>query len=84
VRTFAYPFGRFKHIEENGLRAVRAAKYDWAVTTIHGFNTPQTEPHLLHRILVGADQHWPVVAAKTCGIWEFFLRRAKHQEDLYG
>ena len=84
VRTFAYPYGRFKHIEENGLRAVQAAKYDWAVTTIHGCNTPQTEPHLLHRILVGADQHWLVVAVKTSGLWEFFFRRAAHQEEIYG
>lgn len=84
VRTFAYPYGRFKHIEEQGLRAVRAAKYDWAVTTIHGYNTPRTEPHLLHRILVGADQHWLVVAVKTSGLWEFFFRRAAYQEALYG
>lgn len=84
VRTFAYPYGRLKHIGEHGLASVRAARYDWAVTTIHGFNTPQTEPRLLHRILVGADQHWLVVAAKTSGVWEFFLRRAAQQEALYG
>lgn len=84
VRTFAYPYGRLKHIEENGLCAVRAAQYDWAVTTIPGYNTSQTEPHLLHRILVGDDQHWLVVAAKTSGLWEFFLRRASHQDALYG
>jgi peptidoglycan/xylan/chitin deacetylase (PgdA/CDA1 family) len=84
VRTFAYPYGRFKHIGENGLRAVRAAKYDWAVTTIHGFNSPQTEPHLLQRILVGADQHWLVIAAKASGVWEFFLRRSTRQDALYG
>src|SRR5450755_1252239 len=84
VRTFAYPYGRSKHIGENGRNAVRAAGYNWAVTTLHGFNTPQTEPHLLHRILVGADQHWLVVAAKTSGLWEFFLRRAARQEVRYG
>ncbi len=84
VRTFAYPYGRSKHIGENGRNGVRAASYDWAVTTIHGFNTPQTEPHFLHRILVGADQHWLVVAAKTSGVWEFFLRRAARQEVRYG
>ena len=72
VNTFAYPYGRLKHIGENGLRAVRAAEYDWAVTTMHGINSPRTEPHLLRRILVGADQHWLVVAAKTSGVWEFF------------
>jgi len=84
VRTFAYPYGRMKHIGDQGLSAVRAAGYEWAVTTIHGVNTPHTEPHLLHRILVGADQHWLVVAAKTSGVWEFFFRRAARQEVLYG
>ncbi len=84
VRTFAYPYGRSKHIGENGLHAVQAAKYDWAVTTIHGFNTPQTDPYLLHRILVGADQHWLVIAAKASGVWEFFLHRAKSQCVRYG
>jgi peptidoglycan/xylan/chitin deacetylase (PgdA/CDA1 family) len=84
VRTFAYPYGRMKHIGDQGLSAVRAADYEWAVTTIHGVNTPHTDPHLLHRILVGADQHWLVVAAKTSGVWEFFLRRAARQEVRYG
>ncbi len=84
VRTFAYPYGRSKHIGENGRNGVQAAGYDWAVTTIHGFNTLQTEPHLLHRILVDADQHWLAVAAKASGVWEFFLRRAARQEVIYG
>src|SRR5438445_9667392 len=33
VRTFAYPVGKHEHIGENGLSAVRAARYDWALTT---------------------------------------------------
>lgn len=70
VRTFAYPYGDFG---ERELQAVRAAKYAWAVTTIHGVNTPQTDPHLLYRIVVGEHQHWLVVAAKASGVWEFFL-----------
>ena len=84
VRTFAYPYGRLKHIGVQGLGAVRAADYEWAVTTIHGVNTPHTEPHLLRRILVGADQHWLVVAAKMSGVWEVFLRRDARQEVRYG
>ena len=74
VRTFAYPVGKREHIGENGLYAVQAAKYDWALTTIHGLNTPQTDPHLLHRIVVDVDQHWLMVAAKASGAWDFFLR----------
>lgn len=70
VRTFAYPYGEFG---VHGLRSVRATKYDWAVTTMHGFNTSQTDPHLLYRVVVGVHQHWLVVAAKTSGVWELFL-----------
>jgi peptidoglycan/xylan/chitin deacetylase (PgdA/CDA1 family) len=72
VRTFAYPVGKREHIGEHGLHAVQAAKYDWALSTIHGFNTPQTDPHLLQRIVVDVDQHWLIVAAKASGAWDFF------------
>ncbi len=72
VRTFAYPVGKREHIGEHGLHAVQAAKYDWALTTIHGFNTSQTDPHLLHRIVVDVDQHWLMIAAKASGAWDFF------------
>src|SRR6266436_5598737 len=72
ARTFAYPVGKREHIGENGLYAVQAAKYDWALTTIHGLNTPQTDPHLLQRIVVDVDQHWLMVAAKASGAWDFF------------
>lgn len=71
VRAFAYPYGDFG---EREVRAVRDAGYDWAVTTIHGFNTSRTDPHLLYRIVLGEHQHWLVVAAKVSGVWEFFLR----------
>lgn len=71
VRTFAYPYGEFG---EREVQAARAADYACAVTTIHGVNSPQTDPHLLCRIVVGEHQHWLVVAAKTARVWEFFLR----------
>lgn len=73
VRAFAYPIGKDEHIGESGLAAVRAAKYDWALTTMHGINTPQTDPQLLHRFVVDVDQHWLMIAAKSCGAWDFFL-----------
>ena len=72
VRAFAYPVGKPEHIGEKGLCAVQQAKYTWALTTIHGFNTPTTDPHLLHRIVVDVDQHWLSVAAKGSGVWDFF------------
>ncbi len=74
VRTFAYPVGHLEHIGENGLRAVREAGYDWAVTAIDGFNTPRTDPYLLWRVVVDVDQHWLSVAARASGVWRFFRR----------
>jgi peptidoglycan/xylan/chitin deacetylase (PgdA/CDA1 family)/SAM-dependent methyltransferase len=72
VRTFAYPVGHHEHIGENGLRAVQKAGYNWAVTALPGFNTPQTDPFLLRRVVVDVDQHWLSVAAKASGIWGSF------------
>lgn len=74
VRTFAYPIGLPEPIGEHGLPAVREAGYDWAVTTIDGFNTPRTDPYLLRRVVVDVDQHWLSVAAKASGVWRFFRR----------
>ncbi len=73
VRAFAYPIGKDEHIGENGLAAVRAARYDWALTTLHGINTPQTDPQLLHRFVVDVDQHWLMIAAKSSGAWDLLL-----------
>ncbi len=71
VRSFAYPYGEYGARE---LGAARTAGYRWAVTTISGLNTAQTDPHQLQRIVVGEHQHWLVIAAKVSGIWELFLR----------
>src|SRR5713226_1547095 len=77
VRTFAYPVGQPQHVSEAVLHTVKQAGYDWAVTTIHGFNTPRSDPYLLRRIEVDVCQHWLVVAAEAAGLWGFFssLRR---------
>lgn len=47
-------------------------RYDYAVTTVYGFNTPQSDPYLLRRIEVDVDQHWLLLAAKASGVWGFF------------
>jgi peptidoglycan/xylan/chitin deacetylase (PgdA/CDA1 family) len=72
VRSFAYPFGKLEHIGVDGPRAVQQTGYEWAVTTIPGFNTPQSDPYLLRRLNVGPNQHWLVMAAETAGVWGFF------------
>ena len=69
IRTFAYPFGS---IGDHGLCAVKQAGYDWAVTTVPGANTCQTDPHQLRRRKMDFPKHWLVVAAETAGIWSFF------------
>jgi len=74
VCIFAYPVGWLDLIGVNGIHAVHQAGYDWAVTTIYGFNTPQSDPYLLRRIEVDVDQHWLVLAAKASGVWGFFSR----------
>src|SRR5947209_6754095 len=61
VRAFAYPVGGLEHIGENSICAVREAGFEWALTTVYGFNTRQSDPYLLHRIEVDVDQHWLVV-----------------------
>ncbi len=45
------------------------AKYDWAVTTVHGINTPQSDPHLLGRVLGDVTRDWLVMAAEVSGLW---------------
>jgi peptidoglycan/xylan/chitin deacetylase (PgdA/CDA1 family) len=69
VRSFAYPIGRFEHISSEAIRAVREAGYDWAVTTVHGINTPKSDPYRLRRVLGDVTRHWLVMAAETSGIW---------------
>ena len=72
VRTFAYPVGKPEHIGEVGLRSVRDAGYDWAVTSIDGTNTSQSDPHQLRRVAGEVSRHWLVMAAETSGVWHFF------------
>ncbi len=74
TRAFAYPVGQLQHIGNNVIHAVQQAGYDWALTTIYGFNTPQSDPHLLRRIEVDVSQHWLVIAAEVAGLWGFFSR----------
>lgn len=72
VRTFAYPVGRSEHIGDAALEAVREAGYGGAVTTMHGTNSPQSDPLRLGRVLGDVSRHWLVMAAETSGIWQFF------------
>ncbi|HET9919840.1 MAG TPA: polysaccharide deacetylase family protein [Ktedonobacteraceae bacterium] len=72
VRTFAYPVGRNHHIGDAGVRAVREAGYDWAVTTMSGINTVHNDPYQLNRVLGDVTRHWLVMAAEVSGAWKWF------------
>lgn len=74
VCTFAYPIGQLTHIGDDVLHAVQQAGYNWAVTTMDGFNTPRSNPYLLRRVEVDVSQHRLVIAAETAGLWGFFSR----------
>lgn len=87
VRTFAYPIGKLEHIGDEGLRAVREAGYEWALTTIEGSNTPETDPYLLQRLPGNVTLHWLVMASELVGLlgnvsrlrkkWHRQLRRGR-------
>lgn len=74
VRSFAYPVGQQQHIGEHVVQAVQEAGYDWALTTIDGFNHREGNPYLLRRIETDVSQHWLILAAETAGLWAFFAR----------
>jgi len=77
VRTFAYPVGQMKYLGDTVIQAVRQAGYNWAFTTLYGFNTPESDPYLLRRIEVSVSQHWLVMVAEAAGLWYFFSRLRK-------
>lgn len=72
IRTFAYPIGRTEHIGDEAVQAVKAAGYEWAVTTHTGVNTHENDPLRLQRVLGDVSRHWLVMAAETSGIWHLF------------
>ncbi len=68
VHYFAYPYGKPEQIGRSGIVAVQKAGYDYALTTISGYNTSETNPYLLKRIFTDSQQHRLVIIAKTSGI----------------
>lgn len=72
VRSFAYPVGKLEDIGEQGVRSVQKAGYAWAVTAIKGWNTPHSNPYLLHRLCVDTWQHWLLLAAMVSDVRHLF------------
>jgi peptidoglycan/xylan/chitin deacetylase (PgdA/CDA1 family) len=74
VRCFAYPVGKYSDIEQQGINCVQKAGFTWAVTTIRGMNTPQSNPYLLHRLGINVQHHWLIIAAKISGVGRIVSR----------
>ncbi len=72
LRAFAYPVGWLDQAGYHGVRAVHESGFDWALTAVYGFNTPDTDPYLLRRIETDVSEHWLMVAAKASGVWDRF------------
>lgn len=77
IRAMAYPIGQMQYLGADTTRVVQQAGYDWAVTTIYGINTTETDPYLLKRIEVASIQHWLLMAVETAGLWGLFARLRK-------
>ena len=77
VRTFAYPVGKPEHIGEEGLRAVQAAGYQWAVSTIEEANIPPCDPYLLRRLPGVLEKHWLLMASELVGLLGIISRLRK-------
>ncbi len=77
IHTFAYPIGKFEHIGEEGLQAVKTARFKWALTTIEAINTPKSDPFLLKRLPGDVEQHWLVMASELVGLLGIFSRLRK-------
>jgi peptidoglycan/xylan/chitin deacetylase (PgdA/CDA1 family) len=82
IRTFAYPIGSPGNIGEEGLRAVKQAGYEWAVTTVEDVNTPQTDPHLLKRLNGNEKTHWLVMASELVGLLPIVSRLKKKMRRI--
>lgn len=82
VRALAYPFGQPEEVGKQAPRAAQEAGYDWVLTTVHGINTPQSQPHQLRRIYGDVSRHLLVMAAETSGVWKLAgcLRRTPNKK----
>lgn len=70
VRYFAYPFGACGNPEFDLERALKEAGYSAAVTTLHGFNSPDTNRYLLHRELTPISMSEWAFRARALGNYD--------------
>jgi peptidoglycan/xylan/chitin deacetylase (PgdA/CDA1 family) len=77
VRAFAYPIGKPEHFGAQGVQAVKAAGFSWAVTTIEDISTPQCDPFLLRRLPGVVEKHWLIMASELVGLLGILSRLKK-------
>lgn len=72
IKAIAYPNGEYS------LRDIQLAKeagYQCALTVDYGFNTTDTDPFRLRRIVVNDDCSMHELIVKACGLWGFVETR---------
>src|SRR5579859_1815987 len=74
IRIFAYPIGKVRHIGDRGVKAVKEAGYEWAVSTIEEVGTPSSDPYLIGRLPGDIELHWLVMAAELVGLFGIVSR----------
>lgn len=70
VNYFAYPFGAWRNSGTNLIDVLKEAGYKGAVTTEAGFNTAETNSHVLHRELTGTPTPICVFKARSLGTYD--------------
>lgn len=74
LRAFAYPFGRRWDYNEDSVEAVRAAGFEFAVTTHAGTNDASTDRLRLARLTFDEDTELPLLVAEACGGFDLARR----------
>ena len=72
--TFAYPYGRRWDFDEASARAVKAAGYEYAVTTHAGVNRAKTDPYRLFRWPIHDGTRLHLVGTEACGAFDWLRR----------
>lgn len=72
--TFAYPYGRRWDFDDASPRAVKAAGYQFAVTTHAGVNRRKTDPYRLFRWPIHDGTRLHLVGTEACGAFDWLRR----------
>lgn len=74
LRAFAYPFGRRWDFDEHSVAAVRAAGFEFAVTTHAGTIDANSDSMRLARLTFDEATELPLLVAEACGGFDLLRR----------